>query len=153
MAVTVAAGRVYAGLAGTGGRVVAYRPDGTLAWSSVTDGDVQAVTYLDGAVYAGGHFTVACPQPSRTATSWCPATLRSQPKLAAWNPGTGALLDWNPRSNGTWGALTMTVNRTLRAVTVGGDFTAFGDASRARFAQFRACRYGCRSDRGVRRAQ
>ena len=50
MALTATTDRVYAGLAGVGGRVAAYRPDGTLAWSSVTDGDVQAITYLDGAV-------------------------------------------------------------------------------------------------------
>ena len=143
VALAVTPGRVYAGLAGAGGRVAAYRPDGGLAWSSVTDGDVQAITYLGGAVYAGGHFTVACPQPSRTATSWCPTTQRSQPKLAAWDPATGALLDWNPRSNGRWGVLTLTADPGRRAITVGGDFTAFGSADRPRFAQFRACRYGC----------
>jgi hypothetical protein len=142
-ALTVAAEKVYAGLAGMGGRVTAYQADGKLAWSSVTDGDVQAITYLNGAVYAGGHFTVACPQPSRTATSWCPTKkLRPQPKMAAWDPSTGALLDWNPRSNGKWGVLTMKANPKLRTVTVGGDFTAFGRTARPRFAQFRAAAYG-----------
>jgi outer membrane protein assembly factor BamB len=138
MALTVNGGRVYAALAGPGGRVAAYRPDGSLLWSSVTDGDVQAITYLNGAVYGGGHFTVACPAPSRTATSWCPAKLRSQPKLAAWNPATGALLGWNPHSNGRWGVLTLSINPATSAITVGGDFTAFGGADRARFAQFRS---------------
>ena len=112
-ALTVTPDRVYAGLAGPGGRVAAYRPDGGLDWSTVTDGDVQAITHLRGVVYAGGHFTVACPQPSRTATSWCPATLRSQPKLVAFDATTGSLLDWNPRSNGNWGVLTMNANATL----------------------------------------
>ena len=142
-ALTVAAGKVYAGVAGMGGRVAAYQTDGKLAWSSVTDGDVQAVTYLNGAVYAGGHFTVACPQPSRTASSWCPVKkLRPQPKMAAWDPSTGALLNWNPRSNGKWGVLTMKANPELRTITVGGDFTAFGSTGRPRFAQFRANGYG-----------
>ncbi|GAA0553365.1 hypothetical protein GCM10010172_39830 [Paractinoplanes ferrugineus] len=136
MALTVNTGRVYAALAGPGGRVAAYRPDGSLAWSSVTDGDVQAITYLNGAVYAGGHFNVACPRPSRSATAWCPARLRSQPKLAAWNPATGALLDWNPHSNGRWGVLTLSINPATSAIAVGGDFTAFGGSDRARFAQF-----------------
>jgi hypothetical protein len=138
MALTVNTDRVYAALAGPGGRVAAYRPDGSLVWSSVTDGDVQAITYLNGAVYGGGHFTVACPRASRTATSWCPAKQRSQPKLAAWDPATGALLGWNPHSNGRWGVLTLSVNPVTRAIAVGGEFTAFGGAARPRFAQFRS---------------
>ncbi|GGQ48209.1 PQQ-binding-like beta-propeller repeat protein [Couchioplanes azureus] len=151
MALTVAPDTVYAGLAGPGGRVAAYRPDGGLVWSSVTDGDVQAITYLDGTVYAGGHFTVACPQRSRTATSWCPADLRTQPKLAAWNAGTGALLAWNPKSNGKWGVLTMDANPALRRIAVGGEFTTFGGADRPHFAQFSApCPYGCGGRSGSR---
>lgn len=149
-ALTITGERVYAGLAGPGGRVAAYRPDGGLVWSSVTDGDVQAITYLKGAVYAGGHFTVACPQPSRTATSWCAATLRSQPKVAAWDAATGRLLDWNPRSNGKWGVLTMNANAALGTIALGGEFTAFGGVSRPHFAQFRTCGYGCAARSGAR---
>ena len=152
-ALTITADRVYAGLAGVGGRVAAYRADGGLAWSTVTDGDVQAITYLRGAVYAGGHFTVACPRPSRTATSWCPATLRSQPKLMALDASNGWLLDWNPRSNGKWGVLTMNANASLRTIAVGGEFTAFGGASRPHFAQFATtatCGYACGGRPGTR---
>ncbi|MEV8509179.1 hypothetical protein AB0368_30685 [Actinoplanes sp. NPDC051475] len=143
-AITVAPDKVYAALAGPGGRVAAYRPDGGLVWSTVTDGDVQAITQLGGAVYAGGHFTVACPVPSKTATSWCPANLRSQPKLEALNAENGSLLDWNPKSNGKWGVLSMDVHPTLGRIAVGGEFTAFGSLSRPHFAQFgTACPYGC----------
>jgi hypothetical protein len=142
-AVTVTADRVYAGLAGPGGRVAAYRLDGGLVWSTVMDGDVQAVTYLSGAVYAGGHFTVACPQPSRTATTWCPATLRGQTKLAALDAANGWLLAWNPRSDGKWGVLTMSVNTTLGTIAVGGELTTIGTLDRPYFAQFRTCAYGC----------
>ncbi|MEV4703203.1 hypothetical protein [Actinoplanes sp. NPDC049316] len=143
-ALTVAPDKVYAGLAGPGGRVAAYRPDGQLVWSTVTDGDIQAITYLDGTVYAGGHFTVACPVPSRTATSWCPATLRSQPKLEALNAGNGSLLAWNPKSNGKWGVLSMDVHPALGRIAVGGEFTAFAGVSRPHFAQFATpCSYGC----------
>lgn len=140
-ALTITGGRVYAGLAGPGGRVAAYGPAGDLAWSTVTDGDVQALTALRGTIYAGGHFTVTCEQPSRTATSWCPAPLRPQPKLAALNPDTGRLLDWNPRSNGKWGVLTLTA--AAGAIAVGGEFTAFGGVNRPHFAQFQGCPYGC----------
>ena len=152
-ALTVAPDMVYAALAGPGGRVAAYRPDGQLVWSTVTDGDVQAITHLGAAVYAGGHFTVACPGPSRTATSWCPGTLRSQPKLAALNAGNGSLLDWNPKSNGKWGVLSMDAHPALGRIAVGGEFTAFGGVSRPHFAQFGTpCSYGCggRSRAGAR---
>jgi hypothetical protein len=145
-AVTVTPGRVYAGLGGPGGRVAAYRPDGSLVWSTVTDGDVQAITHLGGAVYAGGHFTVACTRPSTSATAWCPATLRSQPKLVAFDAATGWKLDWNPRSNGKWGVLTMNSNAALGTIAVGGEFTAFGGIKRPHFALFQAtpsCGYGC----------
>ncbi|MFI7602176.1 hypothetical protein [Actinoplanes sp. NPDC049681] len=143
-ALTVAPDKVYAALAGPGGRVAAYRPDGTLVWSTVTDGDVQAITQLGRAVYAGGHWTVACTVPSRTATSWCPTTLRSQPKIAAFDADNGKLLDWNPQSNGKWGVLSMDVHPTLGRIAVGGEFTAFGSLSRPHFAQFvTPCSYGC----------
>ncbi|MGA5300198.1 hypothetical protein ACPCHT_09740 [Nucisporomicrobium flavum] len=144
MAITVAPDKVYAGLAGPGGRVAAYRPDGQLVWSTVTDGDVQAITHLGSAVYAGGHFTVACTVPSRTATSWCPTSLRSQPKLMALDAGDGSLLPWNPKSNGRWGVLSMDVHPALGRIAVGGEFTAFGGVSRPHFAQFTTpCSYGC----------
>lgn len=141
MALAVTGGNVYAGLAGPGGRVAAYRTTGDLMWSSVTDGDVQALTALRGVIYAGGHFNEACPVPSRTDTSWCPSTLRTQPKLAALNAGTGHLLDWNPRSNGRWGVLALSVG--AGSVAVGGEFTAFNGAARPHFALFRSCSYGC----------
>ena len=146
-ALTVTADRVYAGLAGPGGRVAAYRPTGDLLWSTVTDGDVQALTSLNGTVYAGGHFTVACEGPSRTATSWCPTPLRSQPKLAAFNPDTGRLLGWNPRSNGKWGVLTLTASAAVGAIAVGGEFTAFNGVDRPHYAQFPSCAYGCGGSR------
>jgi hypothetical protein len=142
MAVTVTADRVYAGLAGPGGRVAAYRTDGTLVWSTVTDGDIQALANLRGAIYAGGHFDVACPRPSTTATSWCPdKTLRAQKKFSAYDAATGHLLSWNPKSNGKWGVLGMDANATLGRVAAGGEFTTLGSLSRPRFAQF--CIYGC----------
>jgi hypothetical protein len=104
---------------------------------------------MGGAVYAGGHFGVACPKPSTSATAWCPATLRSQPKLVALDASNGWMLDWNPRSNGKWGVLTMNALPRLGTVAVGGEFTAFGGTSRPHFAQFRtdACVYGCGSSR------
>jgi hypothetical protein len=148
---TVAAGKVFAALGGPGGRVAAYRHDGGLIWSTVTDGDVQAITYLGGTVYAGGHFTVSCPVPSRTATSWCPTTLGSQPKFASFDQANGKLTRWNPKSNGRWGVLTMDSNPALGVFEAGGEFTKLGGANQQHFAQFK-CQNGCaRSSRSRRR--
>ncbi|MET8154672.1 hypothetical protein ACIBSW_28180 [Actinoplanes sp. NPDC049668] len=142
--ITLVAGKVYAGLGGVGGRVAAYKADGGFIWSTVTDGDIQAITNLGGAIYAGGHFTEVCPTPSASATTWCPGKkLRSQPKVAALDGATGKLLAWNPRSNGKWGVLTMDANPALSKIALGGEFTAFGGVSRPHFAQFSACAYGC----------
>ena len=104
---------------------------------------MQAITYLSGAVYAGGHFTVACPRPSRTATSWCPARCAASRNWRRWTRHTGRLLDWNPRSNGRWGVLTMSANAAGGTIAVGGEFTAFGGVDRPYFAQFQSCAYGC----------
>ncbi|MEU7908864.1 hypothetical protein [Actinoplanes sp. NPDC049118] len=150
-AVTIVPGKVYAGLGGVGGRVAAYKPDGGFIWSTVTDGDIQAITNLGGAVYAGGHFTESCLSPSETATSWCPGKkLRSQPKVVALDGATGKLLDWNPRSNGKWGVLTMDANAALGKIALGGEFTKFGSTDRPHFAQFtKPCAYGCGGRSGV----
>ncbi|GAA0446731.1 hypothetical protein Aca07nite_57230 [Actinoplanes capillaceus] len=140
---TVTKDRVFAALAGAGGRVAAYRPDGGLVWTSVTDGDVQAITHLNGTIYAGGHFTTVCSQPSQIANSWCKRAMqRKQSKMAAWDSATGKVLDWDPRSNGKWGVLTMKADMR-QGLTVGGDFTAFGTRDQKRFARFLICRYGC----------
>ncbi len=47
-----------------GNQVVAYDINtGTQQWLAQGDGDVQDVTYLDGVVYAGGHFDTMSGQP------------------------------------------------------------------------------------------
>jgi outer membrane protein assembly factor BamB len=57
---------VYAGVAGPGGNVVAYRQsNASIAWSRHTDGDVTAIA-LDGRyVIAGGHFFHVNHRPHR----------------------------------------------------------------------------------------
>ncbi|MFG1610971.1 hypothetical protein [Actinoplanes sp. NPDC049265] len=142
MALTHDSTRIYAGLSGPGGRVATYRVDGSLVWSTVTDGDIQALVQLRGVVYAGGHFVVSCTRPSRNATAWCPTTMPAQPKLVAFDATTGWLLDWNPRSNGKWGVLTMSAGAAQRTFAVGGEMTAFGGASRPHFALFSGIGYG-----------
>jgi hypothetical protein len=47
--------------AGAGGHIPAWRQsDGTQVWSAQTDGNVEAVALLDGALYVGGHLNNYC---------------------------------------------------------------------------------------------
>jgi len=52
---------MYAAGDGSGGHLVAWRPDGSLKFPTVqTDGGAQAVAVLDGEVYVGGHQDNVC---------------------------------------------------------------------------------------------
>ncbi|HKT05165.1 MAG TPA: hypothetical protein VJT31_37090 [Rugosimonospora sp.] len=134
--VTLGPGAVYAGLAGPGGRAIRYRLDGTALWTSVTDGDVQAIGYLNGVVYAGGHFTVACPLTSRTPASWCPSALVARHKIAALDATTGRLTAWNPGTSGRAGVVTMSVAGAPDRLAIGGDFTVAGGVAHGHVAQW-----------------
>ena len=136
--ISLAAGRVFAGQAGPGGRVAGYDTRGKLLWSIVTDGDVQAMGYLNGVVYVGGHYNAACPVPSRTANSWCPTTLIDHKKMTAYNPANGKLLSWDPKTNGVLGVLTISSSTTRSLVTFGGEFTKFNKVSQPYFVVFRS---------------
>jgi hypothetical protein len=134
--VALGAGEVFAGLGGPGGRTVAYRLDGRPLWTSTTDGDVQALAYLDRVIYVGGHFDRACPRPVATTTSWCTGPVQSRVKLAALDAATGRLLGWNPRAEGIYGILTMRADPTLAKLAVGGQFSNVGGVPHPYFAQF-----------------
>jgi outer membrane protein assembly factor BamB len=81
-------------------------------WTTPANGDAQAVTFVDGVLYAGGHFT-AIKGVSRTI-------------LAALDPANGAVITtFTPRFvttyPGIWGMAS-----TSSRLYVGGHFTAAG---------------------------
>ncbi|MEN3306177.1 MAG: hypothetical protein V7603_2379 [Micromonosporaceae bacterium] len=129
-------GMVYAGLGGPGGRTIAYRMDGRPLWTATTDGDVQALAYLDRVVYVGGHFDRACSRPVVAVTSWCLASVQSRGKLAALDAATGRLMPWNPRAHGVYGVTTMSADRLLRKLAAGGQFSTVGGVAHPYFVQF-----------------
>lgn len=113
--------RVYAAVAGPGGEAIGYDVvTGRELWSLHGDGNVQAIAYADGVVYAGGHFD---PKFG--------GTLRTQ--IGAIDAAGGQLLPWAPRllrpKPGIWD-IVVTSDRLL----LGGAFDADG-VNQQRYAQ------------------
>jgi hypothetical protein len=127
---------VFAAEGGQGGRAVAYSTSGAAQWQLTTDGDIQALAYLGGVVYTGGHYDNACKSASTGTHGFCNDGSVSRVKLAAVDASNGQLTDWNPTANGVHGVFTLAANPTLGTVAAGGEFTTIGGQSRGRFAQF-----------------
>jgi hypothetical protein len=124
------AGSVYVAGGGAGGEGAAFvdasvtgtgvfDPD----WSIQGDGDFQAVAYLDGQVYFGGHFRLVDDGTGQDGRA----------RLLAVDTG-GNLEAWNPKANrGVW-ALEADALRTR--IYAGGDFTKIARQPQEGFAQF-----------------
>ncbi|HEY2795458.1 MAG TPA: hypothetical protein VGJ28_24060 [Micromonosporaceae bacterium] len=127
---------IFAAEGGQGGRAIEYTTSGAITWTFTTDGDVQALTYLNGVVYVGGHFDNACKSASTGVHGFCIDGSISRVKLAAVDADTGTITAWNPTGNGIHGVFAMAASSTLGTVAAGGEFTTIQGASRGRFAQF-----------------
>jgi outer membrane protein assembly factor BamB len=113
---------VYVAGGGTGGKAAAFDAStGAPLWNLKGDGDFQAVAYLDGQVYFGGHFRVLDDGTRRK-------------RLLAVAANTGALNEWNPKADrGVWALEEDALNTRTYA---GGDFTKISGQPREGFAQF-----------------
>ncbi len=112
---------------GAGMAEAAYNPVPRTSWTP-TSGRVYAIVQAGDAIYIGGSFTALWP-PSGGA-----AVVRNG--LAALDASTGALLPWNPDSNGEVRALEASADGAT--VYVGGAFTTVGGVARARLAAVNA---------------
>lgn len=114
--------RVYVAGGGTGGEAAAFDAStGASLWTLKGDGDFQAVAYLDGQVYFGGHFRVLDDGTRRIG-------------LLAVAAGTGALSEWKPKADrGVWALEADTLNTRIYA---GGAFTKISGQPRVGFARF-----------------
>jgi outer membrane protein assembly factor BamB len=113
---------VYVAGGGAGGNAAAFDAStGAPLWQLQGDGDFQAVAYLDGQVYFGGHFRVLDDGTGRV-------------RLLSVAADTGSVSGWQPKANrGVW-AVGADVLRTR--IYTGGDFTKISDQPREGFAQF-----------------
>jgi hypothetical protein len=127
---------VYSAHGGHGGTVSAYTLAGTPRWSATFDGDAQAVTVLNGTVYAGGHFDRACATIRTGPQGACLDGSVDRVKVAAFAEADGHLLDWTANANGILGVFALATNPTLGRLAMGGAFTVVDGQSQKRFAQF-----------------
>jgi hypothetical protein len=131
--------RVFIAKAGPGGAVVATGNKGRVAWGRSFDGDVDALTILDGVLYAGGHFENRCATNSVSASNGdclSPGEVRA-PRLAAISL-TGTFGTWSPAADSKVGVLTLSSVPSLHRLAAGGAFATFhGTQAQAGFALFR----------------
>lgn len=123
---------LYIAGAGGGGNFAGLNPTtGAIVWQGGTDGNVQAITVMNGEVYVGGHYQNYCGPQGGQHTCTSPI---KRLKLLAVDEGTGALTTWNPHANSTLGVFALAGNGTT--LGAGGDFTTIGGVSQQGFAEF-----------------
>jgi beta-propeller uncharacterized protein DUF5122 len=116
--------RIYAAIGGAGGTCASFASGGGDAlWSIQANGNVRSVALLNGLVYCGGHFGGTSSFGGQTRY-----------KLAAADPGTGAVAEFAPRFNSSRGVLALT--STPSYLYAGGDFTRVTGVYQQGFAQF-----------------
>ncbi len=115
--------KVYAAVAGPGGRVIAYDlTSGTPYWRANGDGNVQCVAVGGDIVYAGGHFGPKFGNQIRTG-------------FVALTAATGGVLEFAPRFFG--GAQVWDIVAEPNILRVGGGYTRIdSDTARQGYAEF-----------------
>jgi fibronectin type 3 domain-containing protein len=118
------ASRVYVGAGGSGGACAALDArTGTAVWSDHANGNVVAVRLTGGRLYCGGHF-------AGTASF---AGMDRQ-KLAAVDPGTGAVTSFAPNINSSLGVWSLGTGDGH--LCLGGDFSKVAGVLQPHFAMF-----------------
>jgi hypothetical protein len=124
-ALDVTGGSVYAGMGGGGGRCTAFtETTGSRRWEHTSNGNVQAVTHLNGVVYCGGHFGGTGSFGGQ-----------SRQKLAAVDAAAGTVTPFAPRVNSPLGVWALK-NGAGSHLYAGGDFTRVDGVAQQGFARF-----------------
>jgi hypothetical protein len=115
---------LLAAVAGSGGGCASLdAATGKTLWSKHANGNMQAVTALNGTVYCGGHFGGAGSFEGQTRF-----------KLAAVAENSGAIQDFAPRINSPLGVWAL--DKDASHLYVGGDFTKITRKLQSHFAVF-----------------
>ncbi|MBV1851264.1 hypothetical protein [Catellatospora tritici] len=134
--IAIVDGSIYVGIDGGGGRVSSMDLTGQVRWTVATDGAVQAVTVLDGVLYLGGHFDNVCGSANTGHLGVCLDGATRRVKLAAVDPGSGALLGWIADGNGSVGVRALRSSKELGQLVAAGAYTAVNGSPQRRFALF-----------------
>ncbi len=119
----VAGGRVYAAIGGPsgGGLMAVKRSDGSTSWHKRFNGDVEAVTVLNGDLYVGGHFTRVCVDQEQSYGE-CVTPGESVRRRAASLAADGSVNSWNPNfARGDAGVVAFDVDGAANRLVAGGD--------------------------------
>ena len=136
--------RVYAGTGGRyegGGAVSVKRRNGNRVFHRRFDGDVQAITVMNGVVYAGGHFRSICKRGGdQTETGACEGGAEATRYRGASLSGSGDLTGWDPRLNPNQsdipGIEAFSTYGARDRLLIGGGFTTSNGEDDERFAIF-----------------
>lgn len=113
---------IYAGVAGPGGRVVAYtRATGVIRWLQSGDGDVQGITLSRGVVYGGGHFDLSFAGQPRAG-------------VVALRASDGAVMPFAPQLLNGLGVFDLLPSDDY--LRVGGGFELLDATNEQRYAEF-----------------
>ena len=124
-------------MAGPGGTALAYDAgSGSRLWYYMTDGNVQAVTTVDGWPMFGMHGDYVAPKVNQKLSEYGKSKRISRHKVFALSPD-GVLQSWAPALETTQGVLGVwALDGSAGTLEVGGDFTKVDGAAQARFAIF-----------------
>ena len=129
--------RLYAAMAGPGGTALAYDAgSGSQLWYYMTDGNVQAVTTVDGWPVFGMHGDYVAPRVNSKLSEYGKSARISRHKVFMLSPD-GVLQQWAPALETDQGVLGVwSLDGSSGTLEVGGDFTKVDGAPQARFAIF-----------------
>ena len=131
--VVVTSDAIFVGGNGAGGHASQFTTSGVQVWKFQTDGGVQAVYYLNGVLYVGGHFDNVCTGDTDGPTTnfHCPAGTvgATRHKLVAVVPNSSSSLGydvdaWDPGANSPLGVFAMSSDGS--SIQLGGEFTTIG---------------------------
>jgi hypothetical protein len=126
---------LYAAEGGPGGTALSYDvATGAQRWYYTTDGNVQAVTTVDGYPVFGMHGDNVAPRPNVAMSEYGKSARVSRKKLFMLSP-SGDLMSWDPSISSTAGVLGVwALSSGMGSLYVGGDFTSVHGQSQQRFA-------------------
>jgi hypothetical protein len=127
-ALSITSTAVYAAADGPGGHLRAFTLGGANLWNVTADGAFNAVTVLNGDIFAGGHFDNICTTARTGINGSCLDGQAVRHKLASVSTA-GTLTGWAPQANSAAGVFAMDSNPAKYNVAVGGAFTTFDSGS------------------------